>query len=78
MKLNKDRKFKKCFITGITGSGGSYLAEHIYKKDASEEIVKAVAINDANKMISRKILLLALKNVYFATTLENELFTLWN
>ena len=33
MKLNKDRKFKKCFITGITGSGGSYLAEHIYKKD---------------------------------------------
>ena len=27
------RKFKKCFITGITGSGGSYLCETILKKD---------------------------------------------
>ena len=26
------RKFKKCLITGVGGSGGSYLAEHIYKK----------------------------------------------
>jgi GDP-4-dehydro-6-deoxy-D-mannose reductase len=26
-----NRKFKKCLITGITGSGGSYLAEHIFK-----------------------------------------------
>ena len=26
------RKFKKCLITGITGSGGSYLAEYIIKK----------------------------------------------
>ena len=25
------RKFKKCLITGITGSGGSYLAEYISK-----------------------------------------------
>ena len=23
------RKFKKCYITGITGSGGSYLAEYL-------------------------------------------------
>ena len=37
MKLNKNRKFKNCFITGITGSGGSYLAEHIYKKDKTED-----------------------------------------
>ena len=28
-----NRKFKKCLITGITGSGGSYLAEHILTKD---------------------------------------------
>ena len=28
-----NRKFKKCLITGITGSGGSYLAEHILSKD---------------------------------------------
>ena len=28
-----NRKFKKCLITGITGSGGSYLAEYILLKD---------------------------------------------
>lgn len=27
------RNFKRCLITGITGSGGSYLAEHILKKN---------------------------------------------
>ena len=27
------RKFKKCLITGVTGSGGSYLAEYILQKD---------------------------------------------
>ena len=26
------RRFKSCLITGITGSGGSYLAEHILSK----------------------------------------------
>ena len=30
-KIN--RNFKKCFITGLTGSGGSYLCEHILKRD---------------------------------------------
>ena len=34
----KDRKFKKCLITGITGSGGSYLAEHILSKDKNIKI----------------------------------------
>tara|TARA_B100002052_G_C15868331_1_gene593405 strand:+ start:408 stop:1379 length:972 start_codon:yes stop_codon:yes gene_type:complete len=33
-----NRKFKKCLITGITGSGGSYLAEHIIKKDNNIKI----------------------------------------
>lgn len=32
------KKFKKCFITGITGAGGSYLAEYILKKDKSIKI----------------------------------------
>lgn len=32
------RRFKKCFITGITGSGGSYLCEHIIKRDRNIEI----------------------------------------
>ena len=27
-----NRKFKRCLITGIAGSGGSYLAEYILKK----------------------------------------------
>ena len=29
----KNRNFKNCLITGITGSGGSYLAEHINNKN---------------------------------------------
>ena len=33
-----NRKFKKCFITGITGSGGSYLCETILKKDKKIKI----------------------------------------
>ena len=28
-----NRKFHKCFITGVSGSGGSYLAEYILKKN---------------------------------------------
>lgn len=35
----KSRIFKKCLITGITGSGGSYLAEHIKKKDKKIKII---------------------------------------
>ena len=33
-----NRKFKKCFITGITGSGGGYLCETILKKDKNIKI----------------------------------------
>ena len=33
-----NRKFKKCLITGISGSGGSYLAEYILKKDKKIKI----------------------------------------
>ena len=33
-----NRKFRKCLITGITGSGGSYLAEHILSKDKKIKI----------------------------------------
>jgi len=33
-----NRRFKKCLITGITGSGGSYLAEYILKKDSNIKI----------------------------------------
>ncbi len=33
-----NRVFKKCLITGIAGSGGSYLAEYILKKSPSTKI----------------------------------------
>jgi len=32
------RRFKKCIVTGATGSGGSYLIEHILKKQKSIKI----------------------------------------
>lgn len=32
------RQFRKCLITGVTGSGGSYLAEHILKKNLDIKI----------------------------------------
>jgi GDPmannose 4,6-dehydratase/GDP-4-dehydro-6-deoxy-D-mannose reductase len=33
-----NRKFKRCLITGITGSGGSYLAEHIISKNLKTKV----------------------------------------
>ena len=35
LKNNKMRRFKKCIVTGATGSGGSYLVEHILEKKKS-------------------------------------------
>ncbi len=36
--FNKERLFKKAIITGISGSGGSYLAEYIIKHDPKVKI----------------------------------------
>ena len=33
--MSINRNFKRCFISGITGSAGSYLAEYILKKESS-------------------------------------------
>ena len=33
-----NRVFKKCLITGVAGSGGSYLAEYILRKSPSTKI----------------------------------------
>ena len=33
-----NRDFKKCLITGVAGSGGSYLAEYILRKSPSTKI----------------------------------------
>ena len=32
------RSFKRCFITGLSGSGGSYLADHILSKNKDIKI----------------------------------------
>ena len=38
ISLIMNRKFTKCLITGISGSGGSYLAEHILNHDKNIKI----------------------------------------
>ena len=37
--LKKSRNFKKCFITGISGSGGSYLAQYLNRKNKNLKIL---------------------------------------
>jgi len=49
------RKFKKIFITGITGSGGSYLAEHINKIDKNIKIYGSYRSTGYKKLLEKKI-----------------------
>ena len=49
-----DRKFKKCLITGITGSGGSYLAEHILAKDDKIKIFGIYRSSGNRKLLKNK------------------------
>ncbi len=54
----KNRSFKNCLITGITGSGGSYLAEHIRNRDKNIKIFgttrkKILEIDKSLKKISK-------------------------
>ena len=51
-KIN--RTFKKCLITGIAGSGGSYLAEHILKKDKKIKIFGLYRSNKYKKVLENK------------------------
>ena len=39
-----DRVFKRCLITGIAGSGGSYLAEYILKKALQQKYLGSVEV----------------------------------
>ena len=48
------RKFKKCLITGITGSGGSYLAEHILKKKDNVKIFGLYRSEGYKKLLKKK------------------------
>ena len=45
-----NRKFKRCLITGITGSGGSFLAQHILTKDKKIKIF-GIYRSDGNKKL---------------------------
>ncbi len=49
------RKFKRIFITGITGSGGSYLAEYIYKKNKKINIYGSYRSKGYKSTIEKKI-----------------------
>ena len=49
------RNFKKVLITGITGSGGSYLSEHINNKKLNIKIFGTYRSVGYKKLIKEKI-----------------------
>tara|TARA_B110000438_G_scaffold253641_1_gene259378 strand:- start:1094 stop:2053 length:960 start_codon:yes stop_codon:yes gene_type:complete len=49
-----NRKFKKCLITGITGSGGSFLAQHILAKDKKIKIFGIYRSEGNKKLLKNK------------------------
>tara|TARA_B100000989_G_C19523644_1_gene465609 strand:+ start:2045 stop:3013 length:969 start_codon:yes stop_codon:yes gene_type:complete len=49
-----NRAFKRCLITGITGSGGSYLAEHIISKNLKTKIFGFYRSNGYLKLLKKK------------------------
>ena len=51
-KIN--RNFKKCLITGIAGSGGSYLAEHILTQDKKIQIYGLYRSDKFKKILEKK------------------------
>ena len=48
------RKFKKCLITGATGSGGSYLVEHILEKNLNIKLFGFYRSNGYLKLLKKK------------------------
>tara|TARA_A100001015_G_scaffold316611_1_gene431385 strand:- start:8119 stop:9081 length:963 start_codon:yes stop_codon:yes gene_type:complete len=48
------RNFKKCFITGITGAGGSYLAEYILRQNKSVKIFGSYRSNGNISLLKKK------------------------
>ena len=49
-----NRNFKKCLITGITGSGGSYLAEHILSKNIKMKVFGLYRSTGNKKILKKK------------------------
>jgi len=50
----RNRSFKKCLITGITGSGGSYLAEHILLRDKKIKIFGIYRSSGYKNLLKKK------------------------
>ena len=50
-----NRTFKRCLITGIGGSGGSYLAEYIIKNSPSTKIFGFRRSEGYSKYLKKKI-----------------------
>jgi GDP-4-dehydro-6-deoxy-D-mannose reductase len=48
-----NRNFRRCLITGITGSGGSYLAEHILKKNKTIKIFGLYRSNGYKNLLQK-------------------------
>ncbi len=52
---NFKRKFARCFITGITGSGGSYFAEKVHQKSPKTKIFGSYRSTGYSKILKQKI-----------------------
>ena len=50
-----NRKFKKCFITGISGSGGSYMAEKVFEMDNKIKVFGSYRSVGYTKILKKKI-----------------------
>lgn len=48
-----NRSFKNCLITGVTGSGGSYLAEYVLKKDKKIKIFGLYRSNGYKNLLEK-------------------------
>jgi GDP-mannose 4,6-dehydratase len=57
----KSRNFKRCLITGITGSGGSFLTEHILKQNKKIKIFGLYRSSGYKKLLEKNYK----KNIYF-------------
>ena len=69
----KNRDFNKCLITGITGSGGSFLTEHILKQNKNE----STKINELNyiknfiKNLSSKVIIKGISKIENISMFKN-------
>ena len=60
----KSRDFKRCLITGITGSGGSFLTEHILRQNKKIKIFGLYRSSGYKKLLEKNYK----KNIYFYKT----------